>query len=126
MPERLRELAILVTARHWRQPYEWLAHVGPALKAGVSVEALDRLAEGEDPARLLTAQERVVHGFVSQTHSQGEVDDATFAAARDLLGERGVVELLGLCGYYAMLAMVMNVSRTSCADRSFPVHSSGA
>lgn len=121
VPERLRELAILATARHWRQPYEWLAHVGPALAAGVAADALERLAEGEDPTALLAADEAIVHRFVIQTHDRGQVDDLTYAAALERLGEGGVVELVGLCGYYAMLAMVMNVARTACSDTSFPV-----
>jgi 4-carboxymuconolactone decarboxylase len=120
VPERLRELAILATALHWRQPYEWLAHVGPGVAAGLSAEALDRLAEGEDATSLLREDERIVQAFVLQVHRGGQVDDPTYAAALHLLDERGLVDLLGLCGYYSLLAMVMNVARTACRDPTFP------
>jgi 4-carboxymuconolactone decarboxylase len=120
VPVRLREFAILVTARHWRQPYEWLAHVKQASVAGICREALEQLAQGLDPAAA-AADECIIHHFVTQTHRDGEVDDVTYAAALELLGEQGLVELLGICGYYAMLAMVLNVARTACADTSFPV-----
>lgn len=120
VPVRLREFAILVTARHWRQPYEWLAHAGPALAAGVSRETLENLANAEFPTSA-PADEQAIHAFVTEVHTRGEVSDQTYAAAIALLGEPAVVELLGVCGYYAMLAMVLNVARTSCPDRSFPV-----
>lgn len=120
IPVRLREFAILVTARRWHQPYEWLAHVQQATDAGVSRETLEQLACADDPTAAAT-DERIIHAFVTQTHRDGEVDDGTYAAVLELLGEQGVIELLGICGYYAMLAMVLNVARTACADNSFPV-----
>jgi 4-carboxymuconolactone decarboxylase len=120
VPVRLREFAILVTARHWRQPYEWLAHVRQAADAGVCKPALEQLAMAEAPVSA-AEDERIVFAFVTQTHRDGEVDDAAYATALDLLGEQGLVELLGICGYYAMLAMMMNVARTACDDTSFRV-----
>jgi 4-carboxymuconolactone decarboxylase len=120
VPERLREFAILVTARHWHQPYEWYAHVGLAIKAGVAPETLEALAEGE-PLDTATPDEAVIHEFVIRLHGEHFVDDALFAAIRDFLGEQAVVDLTGLCGYYAMLAMMMNVAGTSSPDTEFSV-----
>lgn len=120
VPVRLREFAILVTARHWSQPYEWLAHIRPAITAGVNRRVLEQIAQGEEPLAA-NADELTIHAFVMQVHTGGRVDDTTYAAARLLLGEQGVIELLGICGYYAMLAMILNVARTACSDPSFPV-----
>lgn len=120
VPERLREFAILVTARRWRQPYEWYAHVRQAIAAGVAAETLEALAEGE-PFGAGQADEAVIHEFVTRLHADNFVDDALYASTRALLGEQGVVDLVGLCGYYAMLAMVMNVAGTSSPDTGFSV-----
>jgi 4-carboxymuconolactone decarboxylase len=111
IPERLREWAIIVTARHWSQPYEWHVHAPLARKAGVSRAAIAALLEG-GPATAVQEDEAVVHDFCLAVHRQHGVDDALYAQALALLGERGVMELTGICGYYTMLAMVLNVART--------------
>lgn len=111
LPVRLRELAILVTARHFRQAYEWHVHAPAALEAGLAAAAIAELAAGRRP-RSLGADEAVVHDFCAELHTHHEVRDETYAAALALLGERGVVDLCGLCGYYGLLALVMNAART--------------
>ncbi|EIZ78323.1 hypothetical protein WSK_3068 [Novosphingobium sp. Rr 2-17] len=110
LPANLRELAILVTARHWRQDYEWQVHSAIARDAGLSELAIGSLAAGGEVLGL-SAEESVVLAFCRQLHETGGVDDATFAAASALLGTAGVIDLCSVCGYYAMLAMVMNVAR---------------
>ncbi len=111
IPQRLRELAILATARHWHQNFEWQAHAPIAQSLGISAETIAALASGVAPAAL-AAEESVVLDFCRELHTTHAVSDQTYAAARELLGEPGVVELCGLCGYYALLAMVLNVART--------------
>ena len=110
IPDDLRELAILVTARHWRQDYEWTVHAVLAAKAGIHARAIDALAAGTD-ARDLTAGQTQVMLFCEQLHRSGTVDDATFARAEEILGTTGIIDLCAVCGYYALLAMVMNVAR---------------
>jgi 4-carboxymuconolactone decarboxylase len=120
VPERLREFAILVIARHWSQAYEWHAHIGPALKTGVAATTLEALAEG---APLVTAEapEATIHTFVTELLGTQYVSDGPYEEALSLLGEQGLVDLLGLCGYYSMLAMMLNVARTPCPGESFAV-----
>jgi len=108
---RLRELAILVTARHFRQAYEWHVHAPEAAQAGLAPEAIAALACGERP-RDFKADEAVVYDFCSEAHRTHRVSDATYAATLQLLGEQGLVDLCGVCGYYALLALVMNIART--------------
>jgi len=110
IPANLRELAILATARHWRQDYEWTVHAALAQAAGVSTRAIAALAAGA-PVVDLTPEESVVLEFCEQLHRSGHVDDATFTRSERLLGTEGVIDLCAVCGYYAMLAMVMNVAR---------------
>jgi len=111
VPARLRELAILVTARHFRQAYEWHVHAPAAESAGLAPAIIAELAAGRRP-QSLGDDEAVVHDFCSELHTRHEVDDARYAAALALLGERGIVDLCGICGYYGLLALVMNAART--------------
>jgi 4-carboxymuconolactone decarboxylase len=111
IPKKLREFAILVAARHWTQRYEWYIHAPLAEKEGLDRAVIDDLANNRRPARM-DADEITIYEFCTQLHRTREVDDATYAAALQLLGIPGIVDLCGICGYYSMLAMVMNVART--------------
>jgi 4-carboxymuconolactone decarboxylase len=111
VPQKLRELAILATARHWQQTYEWHAHAKIAQHAGVSEQLIDTLALQWDGSGL-PPDEATVLMFCRELQRNHAVSDATYAQTKALLGEDGLVELCGICGYYALLAMVMNVART--------------
>jgi 4-carboxymuconolactone decarboxylase len=111
IPAKLRELAILSTSRFWQQTYEWHVHLRIALEAGLSVAIVDQLAAGGEVTGL-GEDEQIVHEFCQDLHRTHAVGDSCYERAKALLGEDGVVELCGLCGYYTLLAMVMNVART--------------
>jgi 4-carboxymuconolactone decarboxylase len=110
--QRLRELAALMAARHWTQQYEWHAHVPHALGAGLSSEIIGAIAEGRRPHEM-AADEAVVYEFVSELLANKSVSDPTYERAIKRFSEAGVVDLTSVVGYYAMLAMVMNVARTA-------------
>lgn len=110
LPTRLNEFAILVTARHWTAQVEWIAHHPLALKAGLNPSVADDLAQGKRPAAM-QEDEAIIYQFCTELHQTRGVSDATFNAVRDQFGERGVIDLIGLSGYYAMLAMVLNVGQ---------------
>ena len=112
---RLRELAALMAARDWTQQYEWYAHVPHALEAGIKAATIEAIAEGRRPTGL-PADEKIVYDFVTELLVNRGVSDATYARALKAFGEAGVVELISVVGYYAMLAMVMNVARTAVPD----------
>ncbi len=112
---RVRELAALVTARHWTQQYEWHSHAPHALKAGLKSAIIEAIAEGRRPAGM-AGDEEIVHDLVTELLVNKGVSDPTYARALKQFGEGGVVELISVVGYYAMLAMVMNVARTAIAD----------
>jgi 4-carboxymuconolactone decarboxylase len=107
LPGRLRELALLITARHFDAQHSWLAHRGKAESAGLDPAALRRLAEGEDP-RFAREDERVLYRFVTEVFRDHFVADDTFAAALACLGERGLVDLAGSLGTFAMLGLLSN------------------
>ena len=106
---RLREFAMCVTARHWSNGLEWSVHAPEVEKLGLDPQALALLAKNESPAPLKD-DERAVYRYCTELHRNHFVSDASFADAHKHLGNAGIVELTALCGYYALLAMVMNVA----------------
>jgi 4-carboxymuconolactone decarboxylase len=109
---RLSELAILVTARHWNQQVEWAIHAPIAAQAGLPQALIDAIAARRAPPAM-AADEQAVYAFCRELHEQKGVSDATWQAALDLFGELGVTDLMGLNGYYAFLAMVMNGAQSA-------------
>lgn len=103
---RLLEVAIITVGAHWQAEFEWWAHSRMALQHGVSPAAVEAIAAGRTPS--LPDDERIVHRVARQLVERGHVDDATYAAARDLLGDRGIVELVTLCGYYTLVSFSLN------------------
>jgi 4-carboxymuconolactone decarboxylase len=116
---RLSELAILVTARAWNQQVEWAIHAPIAAQAGIAQEVIDAIAARRVPAGL-TTEEQAVFDFCTELQRDKKVSDATYAAAAHCFGQHGVVDLMGLCGYYTFLAMVMNAARTVAPSSSAP------
>jgi 4-carboxymuconolactone decarboxylase len=110
LPARLNEFAILVTARLWGAQLEWIAHHPLALKAGLDPAVADDLARGKRPGAMQD-DEAAVYRFCTELHETKTVSDATFKAVADRFGERGVIDLIGVTGYYTMMAMVINVAR---------------
>ena len=108
---RLTELAILVTAAEWQQAVEWTIHVPIAERAGVAPATVAALRRGERPAGL-AVDEAAVYDVCTELHRQRCISDATWSRALALFGEQGLVDLIGVNGYYALLAMVMNAART--------------
>jgi len=116
---RLNELAILITARYWSAQYEWYAHQKLGAKAGLDLQLMAELAQGKRPARM-DADEAAVYEFCTELHEKKAVSDAAFQAALGRFGERGVVDLLGVSGYYTLVSMVLNVDRAPLPEGAAP------
>jgi 4-carboxymuconolactone decarboxylase len=110
LPPRLNEFAIVIAGRFWNAQYEWYAHKRLALQAGLNPAIVDALAAGRRPPAL-QPDEEAVYNFVTELLRTKQVSDATFDAARDKLGERSLVDLVGVVGYYGLVSMVLNVDR---------------
>jgi 4-carboxymuconolactone decarboxylase len=110
IPAPLNELAILVTGRKWMAQYEFYAHRQLGLRAGMRPEIADAVAEGKRPEGM-GADEADVYDFASELLTYGEVSDAIYARALARFGERGVIDLVGACGYYSLVSMVLNVAQ---------------
>jgi 4-carboxymuconolactone decarboxylase len=115
LPERLKEFAILITARHWTSQYEWHAHHIHAAKAGLAPRLAADLARGKRPARMQD-DEAAVYDFCKELHEDKAVSDSSYKAVADKFGERGVVDLIAISGYYTMVSMVLNVGRHPLPD----------
>jgi 4-carboxymuconolactone decarboxylase len=110
VPAKLRELAIIVTARHWTAQYEWNAHRRAAAQAGLSADVIDAIANRKRPAKM-QPDEEAVYNFATELLETKQVRDETFKAAVDKFGEKGVVDIIGVVGYYQMVSMLLNVDR---------------
>ena len=110
VPRRLNEMAIIMTAGAWTSQYEWYAHKTLALEAGLSASVVDDIQAGRRPTGM-KPDETVIYDFCTELRTKHRVSDATFASAKSLLGERGVVDLIGVMGYYDIISMVLNVDR---------------
>jgi 4-carboxymuconolactone decarboxylase len=118
LPAALREIAILLTARHWTAQFEWYAHRKLALEAGLTPAICDAIAQGERPAGLDAAQS-AVYDFAASLLATGQVGDPVFDAVARRFGEAGAADLIGTIGYYTTVSFFLNVDR-------FPVPGGGA
>ena len=119
LPPRLSEMAILITARAWTAQYEWFAHAQLARKGGLSDEIIDALAQRRRPEQM-QADEAALYEFCTEMHTRHEVSDATYQKAVATFGEHGVVEIIGLSGYYVLVAMTLNVAQVPLPEGTEP------
>ena len=107
LPEKLRELSILITARHFDAQHSWNAHVDKAIAAGISADALRALAEHRTP-EFTAPDEQLFYGFCKEVLENHFVSDETFARSLQQFGPAGVVDIIGCLGNFSMLAMCLN------------------
>ncbi len=111
LPKRVSEMVILITAREWTQQYEWAYHYGFALKEGLAKAVVEAIAEGRRPDAM-SEDEAAAYDFSIELHRTRRVSDATYARALKVFGEQGIIDLIGVSGYYTFNAMMMNVARS--------------
>lgn len=110
VPPRLSEFVILCTARQWRAQYEWFAHAPIAEKAGVKPKTIADLRAGREP-KSAPKDERAIYAFLQELYKTRRVSDRTYKRVQSLLGDAATVELVGILGYYTLIAMTLNVFR---------------
>jgi 4-carboxymuconolactone decarboxylase len=109
LPPRLNEFAILITARFWGSKYEWFAHKPLAIKGGLAESIAEDLAQNKRPANM-KPDEELVYEFCTTLQRKHFVDGALFKRAIETLGERGVIDLIAVGGFYVAVSMVLNVA----------------
>lgn len=117
LPPKLNELVILITARHWTQQFEWQVHQPAALKAGLPPDIVNAVAEGRRPDGMSDG-EAIVHDFTTELLRSQNVSDPVYANAVARFGEHGVIDMVGVAGYYSFLSMIMNTARTAPTSNS--------
>jgi 4-carboxymuconolactone decarboxylase len=108
LPLRLSELAILVTAARWQAQAEWYIHYPIALEAGVAQVDAEAIRLGRQPS-FANSDDALIYAFASELYDTKRVSDATYAAAVTRFGHEVTINLVGLLGYYALVAMTLNV-----------------
>ena len=114
-----REMAIIMSAAHWTAEYEWYAHKSLALAAGLEPAIVDAIGVRDRPSSM-QADEAVLYDFCNELLNDHRVSDATFLAATDAFGERGVVDLTGTLGYYSLVSLMLNVDEHPLPDGVTP------
>jgi 4-carboxymuconolactone decarboxylase len=104
--ERYRKLAILVIARYWKAQFEWYAHADAAIAAGIDREAVEAIRENRIPY-LIKPDERAVYDFARELCCDRVVRDETYANARTVLGDAGLIQLTVFIGQYTNVAMML-------------------
>jgi 4-carboxymuconolactone decarboxylase len=106
LPPRLSELAILITARQWTAQYEWYAHYPLALKGGLDPKIADAIAEGRRPEGM-KEDEAALYDLASELYRDKKVSDPVYKAALNQFGERGIMDIIGIIGYYDLVSMTL-------------------
>lgn len=119
LPEALVELGILVTARHWQCKNIWQSHRALALKVGLDPAIIAAIARRQRPAKM-SSQEAAVFDFCAELNRDIDVGDASFDRIVALWGREGAIDLISTCGYYVLLAMVLNTARAPLPDGATP------
>lgn len=119
LDKRASALAVLMIARQWTNQYIWDGHTRQAREAGISQALIAAIAEGRRPGGM-SELEAVVFDFITEVYTNRSVSDVTYDKAVTLLGEQGVIELMGVAGYFSINAMIMNVARTPLREGKVP------
>jgi 4-carboxymuconolactone decarboxylase len=119
LPPRLSELVILITAREWSQQYEWGVHYPNALTAGLKPAIAQAIADGRRPQDMAD-DEALLYDFCLELQRHRSVSDVTYGRMVTRFGEQGVVDAVGIVGYYTLLGMVLNTARTPPPEGTVP------
>ncbi len=115
LPPRLSELAILITAREWTAQYEWYAHYPHAIEGGLDPAVAADIAAGKRPTAM-KADETALYDLVTALHRDRQVSNAVYTAALEKLGERGIMDTIGLIGFYTITSMTLNTMQAGVPD----------
>ncbi|QPF85248.1 carboxymuconolactone decarboxylase family protein [Bradyrhizobium genosp. L] len=119
LPPRLSEMAILITARHWTAQYEWSAHYPLAMKGGLDPKIADAIAKGARP-EAMKDDEAALYDLGIALYRDRKVDDAVYKAALAKFGERGIMDIIGIMGYYDLVSMTLITMQAGAANDSVP------
>ena len=111
LDQRISELVMLLVSRDWTQQFEWFVHVPLGRKAGISEDTIAALADGRRPV-VMSEDEQVAYDFCEELLRNKGVSETTYRRAVDRFGENGVIDMLGVAGYFTTVSMIMNVAHS--------------
>jgi 4-carboxymuconolactone decarboxylase len=115
LPPRLSELAIIITGAFWKANYEWFAHAPLAIKAGIDPAAVEAIRTGAVP-KFTKADEQAIYDFGHALITTRRVPAAIFERAKKELGQTGVIDLVGIIGYYGLVSVTLNAFELPLPD----------
>ena len=107
IPEDIREIITLTTAKAFDCQYVWTHHVGSAKQSGITEEVIEVIRDEPTPRKLLPKQAVFVQ-FTRELIERKKVRDSTYSAVDHLLGQAGTIDLIVTIGYYSMLCIAIN------------------
>jgi len=119
LPPRLSEMAILITARQWTAQYEWFAHYPLALKGGLDPKIAGAIAEGKRPDGMKD-DEAALYDLAMALYRDKQVSEAVYKAALEKFGERGIMDIIGIMGYYDLVSMTLITIQAGAPNDSVP------
>ena len=119
LDKRINEMAILMTAHAWGTQYEWYAHAPLAIKAGLDPAVVAAIGAGRKPDNMKD-DEAIVWEFTTQLRRDHSVDDAIYARALEKFGERGIMDIIGIMGYYDITSMTLITMQAGAPNDSVP------
>ena len=108
LPQALSELAILTTGRVWSSEFEWEHHAPLAIEGGINPKHVDTISLGKRPL-FEKPEEQAVFDFAAEANILKNVSDITYKKLVDVLGESAAIDIVGICGYYSLISMTLNV-----------------
>jgi 4-carboxymuconolactone decarboxylase len=115
LEQRISELIMLIVSRDWTQHFEWFVHVPLGRKAGISEDTVAALAEGRRPSGM-SEDEELAYDFCVELLRNKGVSETTYRRAVMKFGENGVIDMIGVAGYFTTVSMVMNVAHSPPSD----------
>jgi 4-carboxymuconolactone decarboxylase len=127
--QRLTELTIITTAREVDNQYIYTAHEPAARRNGLEQEIIDivRFRERLDDSIEISGfgeEERIIIQITREAINEEKVSSETFAKAIEVFGNEGVMDLVGLIGYYNFMAITIrsfDIHRNNGSDLLLPI-----
>ena len=116
----LSELAIITTGRVWSSAFEWEHHAPLAIEGGIDPKHVDTISHGKKPI-FENPEEEAVFDFAAEANILKNVSDSTYKKLVDLLGENAAIDIVGICGYYSLISMTLNVFKVPNDTDEWPL-----
>ena len=116
----LSELVIITTGRCWSSNFEWEQHAPLAKKAGINIKYINQIASANRPI-FENHEQQAVYDFTAEANIKKNVSDKVYNKAYKLLGKNALIDIVGICGYYNLISMTLNVFRVPQEGSEWPL-----